>query len=355
MNVEGAWDGSPGLFELSSSNASASPGFAGWLADEGVAVAFTTGTRLLLAGRDRNDRLRVSEHRFDAAAGLAAASPRTLQLVAHWQLWRLEDALGDGERDDAGHDRLYLPQGATTTGFLGSYDLAVAPDGRPLFTSALCNCVATTSPRLSFTAVWRPPFVSALSGGDRCHMTGLALDGDELAYVTCTAATDAVGGWATPEAQRDGGVALDARSGETVAAGLSLPHSPRIHGGRLLVAEGGTGELLSIDPATGAREVVVRVPGLARGLALHGRYALLGCSGFPRGTPYGAAPVAERDDLRHGVYVIDLELGTIAERLELQGASGETIAVAVLRETAHPGLDAANGGLVERLAVGAPS
>jgi uncharacterized protein (TIGR03032 family) len=355
VNVEGDWEQTPvphGLFTLSAFDVAASPGFAGWLAQQHVALAFTASDRLLLAGCDDAGRLRVAEYRFDACAGIAAATPRSLRVVSDWQLWRLDDALGEAERDDASHDRLFIAQSAHTTGFLGSYDVAVGADGEPLFTSAVCNCVATVSLRLSFTAVWRPPFVSSLSGGDRCHLTGLALDDTgALSYVTACAASDAVGGWREPEQQRSGGVVLDACSGETVATGLSLPFSPRLHGGRLLVAEGGRGELLSVDPADGSREQVARVPGLARGLALHGRYALLGCSKLPDGTPYAGAPIAVRNDLLHALVVVDLERGEVVERLELLGASGETIAVAVLAETRHPGMVAAPGGLVEQLSV----
>lgn len=340
---------------MASFNVTASEGFAAWLAERRVALAFTTGDRLMLAGRGRAGRLRVDEHRLDAAGGLAAVSPRSLRVASDWQLWRLEDALAEDQVDDAGHDRYYLPQSAHTTGFLGSLDVAAGAGGRPLLTSAVCNCVATTSPRLSFTALWKPPFVSQIGGGDRCHLSGLALDGaGELAYVTAAVESDAVDGWREPAAQRGGGVVVDVRSGETVAGGLSLPHSPRLHGDRLLVAEGGTGTLLAIDPADGSREEVARVDGFARGLALDGDHAVLGCSRLPSGSSYTAAPIADRDDLRHGLVVVDLARGTVVERLELHGASGETIAVALLGKTDLPGFDPAPGGLVERVAIAAP-
>jgi hypothetical protein len=36
-----------------------------------------------------------------------------------------------------------------------------------------------------------------------------------------------------------------------VASGLSMPHSPRLHGGKLWVCESGAGTLGIVDPATG--------------------------------------------------------------------------------------------------------
>lgn len=311
----------------------------------------TTGNRLMFVGRDRDGGIRVSEHRFDAVAGIAADAGRTLHVASNWQLWRLDDALADQpESDDgAGHDRLFLPQSAHTTGFLGSYDLAIGGDGRPLFTSTVGNCVGTLSPRLSFTAVWRPPFVSALGGGDRCHLTGLALEDGELAYVTSASTSDVPDGWR--DAPHDAGVVVDARSNEILSAGLALPHSPRLWRDRLLVASGGTGELLAIDPANGARELVVPIPGLARGLAVVGDHALLGCSQLPSDSFYAGAPIGEQDGLRHGLVVVDLVRGTVVEELQLLGASGEVIALDVLTDTVLPGLGAAPGGLTEQLSI----
>lgn len=340
-----------GLYEVSALNVLTSDGLGAWLAEWKIAIALTTGNRLMLVGRDGAGAVRVSEHRFDAVAGIAADAGRTLRLVSNWQLWRLDDALADRpESDDGGgHDRLFLPQSARTTGFLGSYDLAIGGDGQPMFTSAVCNCVGTLSERLSFTAVWRPPFVSALGGGDRCHLTGLTLEDGALAYVTSATTADVPDGWRS--APHDAGVVVDARTDEIVAAGLALPHSPRLWRDRLLVTAGGTGELLAIDPADGSRELVARIPGLARGLAVVGDHALLGCSQLPGDSFYAGAPIGEQDGLRHGLVVVDLARGTIIEELQLLGASGEVIALDVLTDTAWPGLGVAPGGLTEQLSI----
>lgn len=340
-----------GLYEVSAINVVTSDGFGPWLAERNLAIALTTGNRLLFIGRAADAAVRVSEHRFDAVAGIAARDGQTLHVASNWQLWRLDDALADqpSADDGHGHDRLFLPQSARTTGFLGSYDVAIGGDGQPLFTSAVCNCVGTLSERLSFTAVWRPPFVSALGGGDRCHLTGLALDDGELAYVTSASTSDVPDGWRS--APHDAGVVVDARTDEIVAAGLALPHSPRLWRDRLLVAAGGTGELLAIDPADGSRELVAQVPGLARGLVVVGDHALLGCSELPADSFYAGAPIGERDGLRHGVVVVDLVRGAIIEELQLLGASGEVIALDVLTDTVLPGLGVAPGGLTEQLSV----
>src|SRR5436305_710309 len=69
-----------------------------------------------------------------------------------------------------------------------------------------------------------------------------------------------------------GGVLVDVPSGETVARGLRMPHSPRWHAGRLWVLDTVTWRLLAVYPG-GRCEPVAEVPGYARGLAIVGRLA----------------------------------------------------------------------------------
>lgn len=152
-----------GFFELWSFNVVPSPGLAGWLAENRVGLAVTTGDRLLLLGVSADGSLALADRSFEAAAGLAAVGSQTLYLATRWQLHRLENALSEGKQGPAGNDRLYLAQTAHTTGFVGIFDIAVDGLGRPLFTTALVNCVSTVADRANFMAVWRPPFISELA------------------------------------------------------------------------------------------------------------------------------------------------------------------------------------------------
>ena len=120
--------------------------------------------------------------------------------------------------------------------------------------------------RASFAPLWRPPFIDRLAAEDRCHLNGLAMRDGRPAFATCVAATNLAEGWR--EHRRDGGLVIDVASGETVAAGLSMPHSPRLHRGRLWLVQSGTGEFGHIDLATGRFEPVCFLQGFARGVAL---------------------------------------------------------------------------------------
>lgn len=320
-----------GLFRLSSLDLLASDGFAAWLAAESTAIVCTTGSQILLIGTDDDGGLEVRSTAVPAPAGIAVAAPDTFHVACGWQLWRYVDARAAEPAGHRARARHFLAQSAWTTGFVGAYDVATGRDGTPLFASSITNCVATASTRLNFTAVWKPPFVTAIGGGDRCHLTGLATEDGDLRYVSVTATSDTVGGWT--DGIRDGGAVLDTTSGEPVAAGLSLPHSPRIaDDGTLLVAAAGTGELLAIDRADGRTQVVAEPGGFARGLAVRGRYAVVGVSKIPAESPYASAPIAAQAG-RQALVIVDLERGTVVADLELRGSSGEIVALDLMTYT----------------------
>jgi uncharacterized protein (TIGR03032 family) len=138
------------------------------------------------------------------------------------------------------------------------------------------SCLCTLHPDYSFVPRWRPPFVTALAAEDRCHLNGLAMVDGRPQYMTALGETDTPGGWR--ENKPHGGCLIDLPSGETVCRGLSMPHSPRWHDGRLWLLESGTGRLALVDLAAGRCRPVAELPGFARGLALVGPYAFIGLS-----------------------------------------------------------------------------
>jgi len=96
------------------------------------------------------------------------------------------------------------------------------------------------------------------------------------AFVTCVGRSNVAEGWR--DHRRSGGLVLDVASGEAVATGLSMPHSPRWHDGQLWMIQSGTGEFGRVDLATGAFEPVCFLPGFARGVSFLGNYAIIGVS-----------------------------------------------------------------------------
>jgi len=131
----------------------------------------------------------------------------------------------------------------------------------------------------------------------------------------------------------------DVDSGAVVAAGLSMPHSPRWHDGRLWVLQSGSGTLVVVDVATGTVETVAEVPGFARGLAFAGRYALIGLSKVREHVFDGLPLTRDRSEpLQCGVWVVDTETGATVAHLAFEGLVQEIFEITLLHGLRHPEL-----------------
>lgn len=317
--------------------------FVDWLKIADLSFAFTsyqTG-RLFLAGIDEAGRLSLLQRSFTRAMGLHASS-RRLWLADLYQLWRFDDVAGEAgaaRTGEASFDRLFVPRVGYTTGDIDIHDIDVDAQGRPVFVNSLYSCLATLSEEASFRPLWRPPFISKLAAEDRCHLNGLTMKDGVPAYVTACSRADAVEGWR--EHRAAGGVVIDVASSEIVVAGLSMPHSPRLHGDDLWVLDSGSGHLGRVDRRAGAFERVAFCPGFLRGLALHGDYALVGSS-LPRRVGFAGLPLDEELTKRNAaprcaIYVIDLRSGDVVHWLRFDSHITELYDVAILPGIKRPG------------------
>lgn len=320
----------------------ASRHFPQWLAGTGGSLAFTTyqAGKIFFLGTSPDGRLSVFERTFARAMGLAAsADGRSLALATHYQIHRFDNVLPPGEADAQGFDAVYAPHAAWVTGDLDVHDVGFAADGRPVFVNTLFGCIAAVSDGHSFRPLWQPPFVSRLAAEDRCHLNGMAMADGQPRYATAVSRSDTADGWRDRRA--DGGVVIDVASGEIVCEGLSMPHSPRLHGGRLWLLNSGTGEFGHVDPAAGRFEPVAFCPGYARGLAFVGNHAIVGLSLARENRTFSGlaldAALAARDTApRCGLAVIDLASGDMAHWVRLEGVVRELYDVVALPGVRRP-------------------
>jgi uncharacterized protein (TIGR03032 family) len=157
-------------------------------------------------------------------------------------------------------------------------------------------------------------------------------------YLTALGSSNRPGGWR--ERRWEGGVLIDAIEYRVVAGGLSMPHSPRMFGKEVLVLESGRGCITRIDPATGGRETIAFCPGYLRGMAILGRFALVGLS-KPRESGFAELPLqAELDRLGAdpwcGLAVVDLDRGAIVEYIRYETQITELFDVALLGGARNP-------------------
>ena len=313
--------------------------FLAWLAEQKLSIALTTYQigKLFFLGLKTNGELSIFERSFNRCMGLCATA-NGLYLSSLYQVWRFENVFRNGETQDD-YDRLYLPQVGYTTGDLDIHDMAVDADGQLVFVNTLFGCLATLSETHSFKPLWRPPFISKLAAEDRCHLNGLAMKDGRPAQVTAVSQSDVADGWR--EQRANGGIVIDVPSKEIIASGLSMPHSPRWHNGRLWLLNSGTGEFGHVELDTGRFVPVTFCAGYLRGLAFHGDFALVGLS-KPRhnktfsGLPLDGKLKAKEAEPRCGIQIIDLRTGDAVHWLRIEGVVDELYDVVALPGVRRP-------------------
>jgi uncharacterized protein (TIGR03032 family) len=290
------------------------------------------------------DELTLSYHNFERAMGLAV-KPDGLAVGARAQVWFLRSAPDIAPRvEPAGrHDACFLTRSSHFTGEIQAHELAWAGDELWLVNTAF-SCLCTLDGRHSFVPRWRPPFITSPAAEDRSHLNGLAMADGAPKYVTVLAETDTPQGWRPDKATS--GCLLDVASGQTVARGFAMPHSPRVHGGRVWMLHSGAGRLVLIDPARGKAETVTELPGYTRGLAIYDHFAFVGLSKIRETATFGGMPIAERrPELKCGVGAVDLNTGRLAAHLEFVTGVEEIFDVQVLPGARCPAVSGPYPGL----------
>jgi hypothetical protein len=294
----------------------------------------------LVMVRPDGDCLNTHFRGFHKPMGLAVAGGR-LAIGTALEIWEYHNAPAVARRlPPAGvHNACFLPRSSVCTGDIQIHEMAWAGD-ELWFVNTRFSCLCTRSNQHSFQPRWRPPFVTALAPVDRCHLNGLGLAADDRVvagfhrvvagspdpatlpdrrspaseatetsgravwpgqetrpqrggrlaprFVTALGTSDTRSGWRANK--RNGGVVLEVPSGATLSAGLSMPHSPRWHDGRLWVLESGSGGIGHVELATGRYEEWARLPGFTRGLDFYGHCCSWGCRRCARVPSLAASP-----------------------------------------------------------------
>ena len=280
-------------------------------------------------------QVRFAFHNFERVMGVAA-SPRRIAVGARRQIYFLDAAhqLAANVEPRGTYDSCWLTRSAQVTGNIHGHELGWGSEGLWVI-NTLFSSLCTMHEDYSFVPRWRPPFISEMAAQDRCHLNGLAMRDGRPRFATAHAETDTPAGWRPDKATS--GCVIDIDANRVLLHGLCMPHSPRWHQGRLWVLDSGTGRLLRIDPASAAVEPVEALPGYARGMALHQRFAFIGLSKIRETAVFGGVPLAEhRDELRCGVAVVDLAQGKAVAWLQFHSGVDEIFAVEVLPGCCNP-------------------
>ncbi|GAB4169781.1 MAG: TIGR03032 family protein [Terrimicrobiaceae bacterium] len=309
--------------------------FPGILKQLGISLAITTyqAGKLILVRAD-GDQLNTHFRAFHSPMGLAyEPDTQRLAIGTRYEVWefhnqpRVAPKLEPLNRCDAA----FLPRSCHFSGDIRIHEIAWI-QGRIWAVNTRFSCLSTFDPIHSFVPEWRPPFVSALSPEDRCHLNGLCVRDGRIRWLTCLGATDSADGWRATKA--NGGCLLDYPSGEIAIQGLSMPHSPRHHMEHHWILESGVGSLSLMDPTAGTTQIVAKLPGFTRGLDFAGPIAFVGLSQVRESAIFSGIPlVDEMPERSCGVWAVDLRSGQTLAFLKFDGIVQEIFAVQVLPTT----------------------
>lgn len=270
-----------------------------------------------------------SFHNFDRPMGMAVQAD-ALAVAAKNQIWQLRNSADIAPRlEPAGrYNSCLLTRSSQVTGEIQAHELGWSGD-ELWVVNTLFSCLCTPDSHYSFVPRWCPPFITKLAPEDRCHLNGLAMDEGRPKYVTAMGQTDAPAGWRSQKATR--GCLMDVETGETVAQGFAMPHSPRVYRGHLWVLDSGQGRLVQVDAKSGKYETVSQLPGYTRGLSFRGNYAFIGLSKIRETSTFDGVPIAEdRQALKCGVAVIELSSRKTIATFQFKSGVDEIFDVAVL-------------------------
>jgi uncharacterized protein (TIGR03032 family) len=339
-NADLASDTAAGAREPAPFRAVHTPNFPGILRRLGASLLVTTyQAGKLVMVRGEGDHLNTHFRGFQAPMGLALYGDR-LAIGTSVQIWEFRNIPAVTAKLDqrAGHDACFMPRACHVTGNVQVHEMAFGGD-ELWFVNTRFSCLCTLDRSYSFVPRWRPPFVTALEPSDRCHLNGLGMVDGQPRYATALGESDTIAGWRENKAR--GGILIDVPSGEILARGLSMPHSPRWHAGRLWVCESGTGTLGYVDPGTARYEPVASVPGFTRGLDFAANLAFVGLSQVRESAVFSGIPITERlneSERTCGVCVVDLNSGQVVALLRFEDAVQEVFAVVLLPGKHYPEL-----------------
>ncbi len=322
----------------------ASPGLSAWLGEVGGSLAFTTyqSARLFMLSAGENGQTNALERIMGAAMGLAV-DEQGLWIANQQQVWRFTD-VGPQTLGETAFDAVYMPRKGYFLGPCDVHDILANVNFKGerhelLFVNTHYSCIAAIDDRYNFRPVWKPDFVSAISLGDRCHLNGMCTKDGELAYATLCGRSDEAIGWKPMKS--GGGCVVDITTDKVVCEGLSMPHSPRWHDGKLWLLNSGDGDFGYVDFASGQFVPVGLCPGFARGLTFVSGYAVIGVSRLRDNTFASGLSVQSRLEAQHirqscGLLVIDPNTGKLVHWLTIDGAVTELYDVAYLPGVKQP-------------------
>lgn len=312
------------------------PQFAQLIHDLKISLIISTyqaGKAIMISSVEQ-DKLVQLPRSFPNAMGMAVSKEKIAVSTQH-TLEVLENSKAlakDYPQKPGVYDSIFVPRATYHTGYLALHDMFFNKE-KIIAVNTMFSCLSYIDDNHSFTPFWKPPFISELAAKDRCHLNGLAMEKDEIKYLTALGKTDEAQGWR--ENKMNGGIVMEYPSGEIILDGLGMPHSPRVYDGKLYVLNSTQGELIRVNPQTGTYDVVCKLGGFARGMDKIGDYLFIGVSKLRHNSQvFADLPIAKSSFA--GVIAVYLPYNSVVGQFKYQMSVDEIYDVKILPGMLRP-------------------
>lgn len=301
-------------------------------------IALTTyqaGKLVLISPNPDKERLVTLPRSFQKPMGVSVRGNR-MAIASKDEIIVL-----DNSRELAAHypnkqnvyDSLWVPRITYYTGRVDMHDVAISDDGIYAINTSF-SCLCKIDGNFNFTPIWQPPFIDKLASEDRCHLNGLVMIDDKPKYVTALGTTNFPQGWR--DNITSGGILMDVETNEIILEGLAMPHSPLMYDNELYMLLSASGEFIKVNVEEKSYEVVKKMDGFCRGLAIYEDYAFIGFSKLRKNSStFAKLSFSDKADFA-GVKVIHLPTGAEVGGLTYKSSVDEIYEVAILPDTIRP-------------------
>lgn len=234
------------------------------------------------------------------------------------------------------YDTMFVPRVTYHTGSLDIHDLQFGDNETLYAVNTLFSCLVRIDQDYNFFPFWTPPQIDRLVSEDRCHLNGMAFKNGKPKYASAFNKGNSLQSWR--DTVTTSGVIWDIETNTVVADNLPMPHSPKVWNNELYVLLSATGELAKVDVKSGKYDVVTKIDGFVRGMALHKDYLFIGHSKLRKNSStFAKLPFAEKAN-QCGIVIIHLPTASIAGKLTYTSSVDEIYDIHVLPDKLRPNI-----------------
>ena len=301
-----------------------------------VALSTYQAGKVVFISATSPDKLVQLPRNFDTPMGIALDKNRlAIATVDEVVQFTNEPTASVGYDSKKEYDAFFVPTASFHTGRVHMHDIEFG-EGGIYGVNTNFSMLGLINGEYSFLPIWKPPFIEHVNSQDQCHLNGMAMQDGKPKYVTILGISHQAGGWR--KNKLNGGILMDVQTNEIILRNLQMPHSPRLHNGKLYLLQSASGTLSEVNLETKTIEVIKNLKGFVRGMSLHGDYAFIGLSKIREtSTAFWDMPIAQYKN-RSGFVVVHLPTKAIIGEVTYENSVDEVYDIRVLPDTIRPNI-----------------